>query len=275
MIPPRPAYLVEDRPIPYFDLPGAGRPVVFVHGLGVDSGDWAEQASRLAGRHRALGLDLRGHGRAAPSPEGYDPRLLASDVAAWLDGVGVSGALLVGHSLGAVIVSHVAVERPELVAALLVLDPAYGNTAGHYEQVRRWIDRLRADTDSSAAVSLIAGSDGDPAHRHVDDFVAERVRSTSPEMIWRALHDLHFSDQAISVEPAAGNYLRRRRQPVLAVNRKPHRARWEASLLSADHAHPASISLAWTDSGHFLHLTHPDRFGKLLRSWLEHAGIPS
>lgn len=96
-------------------------PAVLLHALGEAAEDWADLAPRLAPDHRVLALDLRGHGDSG-RPGEYSSALMADDVVAALDALGVRGALLIGHSLGGVVAFRIAAARPDLVSLLVVED---------------------------------------------------------------------------------------------------------------------------------------------------------
>ncbi|MEU9485647.1 alpha/beta fold hydrolase [Streptomyces decoyicus] len=238
-------------------------PLVLIHGWGADLHDWDATVAYFRTRRRVIALDLRGHGSSGPSPSDYRPTTLASDVVRLLDERGVDApAVLVGHSLGAVVASVVAAEAGDRVAGLLVLDPAYGRPEGHRDRVQPWLEQLSTDTE--LAPDLVAGSVDPTRHPELRAYLHDRVRRTDPEVMRRTLADLHMPAEAISGEPASSRYLVRRTQPVLALNRDRARARWEAGVLAG----PASRSLVWEDCGHFLHLEAPERFHTLLEQWL-------
>ncbi|MCP2167801.1 alpha/beta fold hydrolase [Goodfellowiella coeruleoviolacea] len=240
-----------------------GPPLLLLHGWGADRRDWDRLAESLSDRHRVLTLDLRGHGRSPASPTSYSPFVLAADVAELLRARLAEPAVLVGHSLGALVVSIVAVEHPATVAALLVVDPAYGRPAGHEGVVAPWVARLRAG-DGDLAVALVADSVDPDRAPDLVAWLRSRVRATAPEVIWRTLADIHLGPDSISTEPATRRYLANRACPVLALNRQADRAALEVSFLRG----PLSRSLVWPDSGHFPHLEHPARFERLVREWL-------
>ena len=107
----------------YDDLGAADAPpAVLLHALGEAAGDWADLAPRLvAAGHRVLAFDLRGHADS-DRPGGYSAAVMADDVAAALDALGVRDAVLVGHSLGGVVAFRLAAAHPELVSLLVVED---------------------------------------------------------------------------------------------------------------------------------------------------------
>jgi len=99
-----------------------GPTVVLVHGWTCSTAFWAPVVRRLAGDHRVIVYDQRGHGRSpAPGPGGYSTGALADDLCAVLEAAG-SRAVVAGHSMGGMTVMAAA-GRPHLrerVAAALL-----------------------------------------------------------------------------------------------------------------------------------------------------------
>lgn len=106
-------------------LGGAGSPaVVVLHGLLGSSRNWQSAGAALAARGpRVIALDLRNHGES-PWDDACGHGEMAGDVAAWLDRAALGPVHLLGHSLGGKVAMRLAVERPELVARLTVVDIA-------------------------------------------------------------------------------------------------------------------------------------------------------
>jgi pimeloyl-ACP methyl ester carboxylesterase len=104
---------------------GAGAPpVVLLHGLCDGLDVMAPLALGLAEGHRTISVDLRGHG-ASDAPAGdYSVETLAGDVVAVCDHLSIAGAIVVGHSLGGAVAVQVAATRPDLAAAVIMLDGA-------------------------------------------------------------------------------------------------------------------------------------------------------
>ena len=110
----------------FFTDEGAGDPpILMVHGFSCDGHDWMWQIPHFAARHRVIVVDLRGHGRSSVPDDGYEPKQFAADIAGLLEQLDVGPVVAMGHSLGGAIVSALAVERPELVSAVVSVDPGY------------------------------------------------------------------------------------------------------------------------------------------------------
>ncbi|HLH15484.1 MAG TPA: alpha/beta hydrolase [Solirubrobacteraceae bacterium] len=93
--------------------------------------------------HRVIAYDARGHGRSAPAadPRDYGYERLARDLHALLEGRGVRRAVLVGASMGAHTAVRYALERPERVAALAIVTPAFDvkpNPFARAAELERW-----------------------------------------------------------------------------------------------------------------------------------------
>ena len=101
-----------------------GRPdgavVLMLHGLTSSGATWRHVAPALGENFRVVAPDARGHGGSEWTRD-YSLELMADDVAAFCDQVGILGAIVVGHSMGALTAYALAVRRPDLIR-LLVLE---------------------------------------------------------------------------------------------------------------------------------------------------------
>ena len=107
---------------------GEGPPVVLLHGL-TASHRYVVMGSRALPRagFRAVSYDARGHGASSPAPDpsAYTYDDLAGDLDAVLDALDASRATLAGASMGAHTLLRYALERPDRVAGLVVVTPAF------------------------------------------------------------------------------------------------------------------------------------------------------
>lgn len=105
---------------------GSGPPVVLIHGLVIGNlATWFfGVAPRLARRRSVLLYDQRGHGLSAPAESGFDLDTSSADLGSLLDAVdGFPGPVdVVGHSYGGAVALRFAIDRPERVRRLVVLD---------------------------------------------------------------------------------------------------------------------------------------------------------
>jgi pimeloyl-ACP methyl ester carboxylesterase len=104
----------------YFETHGAGRPLILLHG-GLMSGEtFGPTLPTLAERHQVITVDLQGHGRTADVDRPIDARLMAGDIAALIDHLGLDKPDLVGYSLGGGVAFHTASAYPAKVGRLVM-----------------------------------------------------------------------------------------------------------------------------------------------------------
>lgn len=105
------------------DGPGGAPVVVLIHGLGLTAAcTWGQVAPVLARQFRVLTYDLCGHGRSALPERTPSLTVLSEQLIALMDGLGIAKAALVGFSLGGMINRRVAIDHPDRVAALAILN---------------------------------------------------------------------------------------------------------------------------------------------------------
>jgi pimeloyl-ACP methyl ester carboxylesterase len=247
---------------------GEGPPVLLVHGWSCDSHDWNYQYDAFTARHRVIAADNRGHGRSTVTREGYEPRVFAADLAALIDELGVGPVVAVGHSLGGVIVSALAVEHPALVRALVAVDPAYAISASIREAILANAAGFRAPGGHDLASRAHRDMDGAETPDHLVTWHGRRVLATPPEVVAETYAGIYEPDDQIGLDPQSSEYLLRRECPVLAIYALPKRAAHEESLSR----HPYSRSLAWPGAGHWLHQERPGEFNELVLDWIAGLG---
>jgi 3-oxoadipate enol-lactonase len=185
----------------YAEVAGEGPSLVLVHEGICDSRMWDEQWERYAESFRVLRLDLRGFGQSPLEP---GPFAHARDVIETLERHGFESIALVGVSLGGRVALEVALARPELVSALVLVAPGF---PGH-----EWSDELRAqwakegeafeagDLDGAVEVSLRTWVDGP---RRSPEQVDPAVRAKVAEMQRRAYElqrDIPEDEEELLVE---------------------------------------------------------------------------
>lgn len=100
----------------FYSSHGKGSPVILLHGGLGHGGNWGHQVPALvAAGYRAIVIDSRGHGRSSRDSKPYSYALLASDVLAVMDELGIGKAAMVGWSDGATVSLMIAMNAPDRV----------------------------------------------------------------------------------------------------------------------------------------------------------------
>src|SRR6266511_6118555 len=130
---------------------GSGPALLLVHGCGGAKEDFADHVDALAGRHRVVTFDHRGHGESDDPPDvsAYSLDRMATDVLGVVDTLGIDSFRLLGHSMGGMVARRVVLAHPERVDALVLMDTSPGPVPG--------IDSQLADL--AAQVALEDGKD--------------------------------------------------------------------------------------------------------------------
>jgi len=106
----------------YYEEHGQDQPVLLIHGLGSSSLDWERQTPVFSTQYKVIALDLRGHGQSQKPSGPYSMSLLASDTAELIKSLGLGPVHLVGISLGGMIAFQLAVDSPELVKSMVIVN---------------------------------------------------------------------------------------------------------------------------------------------------------
>ncbi len=107
----------------YYTRTGGNKPpVILLHGFQTAGITWMRTAEALAG-YDVIMPDFRGHGLSSGIEHGFSAELLTEDIAALMRDLQLDRAFVVGHSMGGEIAGRLAATHPELVRALVLVDP--------------------------------------------------------------------------------------------------------------------------------------------------------
>ena len=115
----------------------SGPPLLVLHGLFGSQANWGWHNRRLASIHAVYGLDLRNHGDS-PHSEVLDYPAMAADLKLLVAEQDLAACALLGHSMGGKVAMQLALDAPELVRRLVVVDIApvdYPSQADGHDQI--------------------------------------------------------------------------------------------------------------------------------------------
>ncbi|MBS9477509.1 alpha/beta fold hydrolase [Ancylobacter sp. VKM B-3255] len=181
------AYAARDGAPASLSYRRAGRPgapvVLLIHGVGMAGEAWAPQIEALAERYDLIALDMPGHGGSSLPPE--DARLsdYADPIIALMDALAIPAAVLIGHSMGALVALETALSHPARVRGVAALNAVFcrsgaqrdavlaraeslaqeGPTASHEAAIGRWFGTpVPEPLEASAARVAALLAAGDP-----------------------------------------------------------------------------------------------------------------
>ena len=105
-----------------YELTGSGSYVTFIHGLGADGTTWQEQVLAFSDRYQVLTVDVRGFGHSDKPKGPYSVKMFVDDLYRLFKVLGIKKTVLAGHSMGGMISQTFALEHPEMLSALILVD---------------------------------------------------------------------------------------------------------------------------------------------------------
>lgn len=252
-----------------YDEEGAGPPVVLVHGGLGNRRMWAPQVRALRSRFRCLACDLRGHGETTGGEDvqAFTPALLAQDLIAFADALGLERFHLVGLSVGGLVGQEAAIAHPERIDRLVLAD-TWVATVGS-ERTRQLGQAVTPLVEGAlrllgtAPLAALAARGMGAGGAEAAELVREATAGTSREAairVWRGLgvHDTRERLAAIRAPTL-----------VLAGERDANAA--QAGELAA--RIPGARLVVLEGAGHISNLRAPERFSEEVGRFLE-GSIP-
>ena len=133
---------------------GQGKPLVVLHGLLGMSDNWIMPAKELAKNFTVILPDLRNHGNS-PHSDGFDLQLMAEDIVELINDLGFTSVYLMGHSMGGRVAISVALQHPELIEKLIVVDIAPRKYSGNKSIANMMEVMSRVDFQALTTLSSI------------------------------------------------------------------------------------------------------------------------
>jgi len=143
----------KDVRLEVLDWGGAGRPLIFLAGMGNTAHNFDAFAPKFTAKFHVYGITRRGFGdssKPVPTATNYTADRLGDDVLAVIDALQLNRPVLVGHSFAGEELSSIGSRYPEKVAGLIYLDAAYGFDRAHpvmeieMNDVKKQIDQIEA-----------------------------------------------------------------------------------------------------------------------------------
>jgi pimeloyl-ACP methyl ester carboxylesterase len=260
---------------------GVGRPVIFLHGVTLDAEVWHHQF-RLGDRFRLLSIDLRGHGRSVAGTDGATIDANARDLAQLLTDNDLREVVLVGHSMGGMVIGRfLADATPDVidrVSGVVFVDSAVRSPVSPppgqamIDRVLRWgpLAALSATVpDNDAGRLAVMATFG--RRPRIDDMqiVARSYDRLPPDAYWQAWpsvarydarHELAARDDLAALEVLVVVGGRDRLTPI----------RCARELVDV---FPQAELVVVPDAGHQVMLERPDRLNAELVDFID--SLPS
>lgn len=243
-----------------YDDVGQGTPVVLVHGLGGSANVFGAQVSALSTDFRLVVPDLRGCGRSDKAPVSIEA--LVGDVVELIDSSGFESVHLVGHSLGSVIVQHLAVQHPQMVRSVVLIGPIQTPTEAGKQGLRGRAEQARKSGLTGVADATVQGGTSKETkrdHPELAAFVRELVMRQNPECY------AQICETIIGLSPAPIGSLR---CPTLVVTGDQDATSPPATANAIAEKIPGAKYVELTECGHWTPIEKAKEVSDLLRQFL-------
>ena len=128
---------------------GSGPPVVLIHGFGLNRAMWQWQLPALTPHFSVLTYDLLGHGESAPPAGTPDLAMFSTQLLRLMDRCGIERAAVVGFSLGGMIARRFALDRPDRLSALAILNAPHDRSPAERDAVCERVRQTEAQGPSA------------------------------------------------------------------------------------------------------------------------------
>ena len=267
---------------------GTGPPVLLLHGFPQTSAMWHQVAPTLAQRHTVVAADLRGYGDSGRPPAGddhagYSFRAMAADQVALMHSLGHGRFAVVGHDRGARVTHRMALDSPEAVTRLAVLDIL--PTLHVYSHVDRrlatayyhWFlyiqpydvpERLIAG-DPIGYLHTVLGRFGGSVDAFAPEAVAEYERVFADPDARHAMMEDYRAGASIDLEHDRADIGRRVEAPLLAMwGTRCVVGRGPANPVAVWREHATDVRGVGLDAGHYLVEERPEESLATIRRFL-------
>jgi len=165
---------------------GSGSPIIILHGLFGMSDNWVTFGKQLANNFEVFIPDLRNHGRSPHSSE-FDYDFMQNDLKEFINEQKLEEVILIGHSMGGKVAMNFALNSPEFVKKLVVLDvsPVSATPLPEIMQIIEAVNTLDLDKFNSRE-EIKYQLDGTIEKRKIVEFLMKNVqRWDSNSFAWK------------------------------------------------------------------------------------------
>lgn len=249
----------------HFKESGQGHPLIILHGLFGTLDNWQTVARYLSGQYTVFLLDLRNHGRS-PHTEEMNYALMAEDVHHFMETHWLHEAYVMGHSMGGKVAMQLALEYPDMVEKLIVVDVAPKPYPGGHESIFAALLSLdlASVNDRRQAESHLMQYEQDPG---VVQFLMKNLtRQKDGGFAWKmhlgAIHR-HYSE---ILAPVSGDHPYEHPALFIRGERSPYIA--DADLPTIRQWFPLARLTTVAGAGHWVHADQPEALMEEVRAFL-------
>jgi len=239
---------------------GKGKPFIILHGLFGISDNWVSFAKKIADLgYQVFVLDQRNHGQSAHSPN-FNYLALVDDLFEFIDEHELEDAVILGHSMGGKVAMRFALENPDYLSKLIVVDISlrqYPPRDYHLKVIRAMKKVDFSTVKNRKEVEVILAEDIES--KRIRQFIMKNLyRKEKNELSWRMCLDAianNLDEMFDGIEPE-----KPLNKPTLIIRGGKSDYVLDSDLLPLKNAFPQAEIQTIANATHWVHAEEPEVF---------------
>jgi esterase len=239
-------------------------PVVILHGLFGFSDNWQTIAKSLSDEYTVLTPDLRNHGRS-PHVDTHTYPEMADDLKAFLEQRKLSQVVVIGHSMGGKAAMQLAMNYPDLVEKLVIIDMEPGQAADNHREI------FKALFDLDFSIIKTRQEANDFLSSRIEDegtrqFLLKNItREAKGEFGWKMNLQVLWRDYHNILAPVTGNPYDK---PALFIRGGKSNYIKDEEITLIEKYFPKASVVTIEGAGHWVHADKPAELLAVLKGFL-------
>ena len=248
----------------FFREVGEGTPIIILHGLFGSSDNWLSIAKALADDHKIYSLDQRNHGQSPHDAE-FNYEVMADDLKEFLLKHEIKKPMIIGHSMGGKVAMQFAVDNPEMLKKLIVVDIAPKSYPIHHDKILEGLESL-----SLPSLKSRSEADGKLA-KYVTkmgtrQFLLKNLTRTSDGFAWKInLPVISDNIEMVGLGLKSDDSFE---EPTLFINGRNSDYIKKGDEILIRQYFPHSTLKTIENAGHWVHAEQPAEFLKLVKDFI-------
>ncbi len=245
---------------------GEGEPIIILHGLFGMLDNWQSIGRKLAEHYMVFLIDQRNHGKSPNLPDISYP-LMAQDLAEFMEKHWIHQAHIIGHSMGGKTAMQFALEHPNMVQKLLIIDIATKAYQGNHQEIfdalfsldlQQIANRKQADNqllenvkDFGVRQFLLKNLSRTKEGHYRWKFNLDVLHNNYDNILGEVKGDFPFENPTLFIRGSRSNYIE------------------DSDFEDIKHWFPEADIETVYNVGHWVHAEAPEELLKLITSFLE------
>lgn len=248
----------------FFREVGEGVPIVILHGLFGSSDNWLSIARVLSETHTVYTIDQRNHGQS-PQDEIFNYEIMADDLKEFLNHHQIEKPIILGHSMGGKVAMQFAVDNPDMLEQLIIVDIAPRSYPVHHDEILEGLCSLNLSEIKSRGEADQLLSEYVP-EIGTRQFLLKNIGRNSEGFFWKI--NLDVIKKNIEIIGQQLNENTQFERPTLFINGSNSDYIKESDAALIYHHFPNAKLNTVDNAGHWIHAEQPAQFLRLVKEFI-------